>query len=112
PAGPARTGFRLTGPDGDVVRWEPVEDFAPTAAQLAEYAGAYRSEEAEATYTIAVEGGRLVLLRRFGERDELRPLYRDVFEGGGARFRFVRDDAGKVAQLSAIAERVWDLRFR
>jgi hypothetical protein len=111
-AGTGRTGFRMTGTDGDVVRWEPVEEFAPTAQQLAEYAGSYRSDEAEATYTISVEGDHLVLLRRFGGRDELRLLYRDVFEGGGARFRFVRDDAGRIAQLSAIADRVWDLRFR
>ena len=111
-SGAGRAALRMTGPDGDVVRWEPVEDWSPTAAELAAYAGSYRSDEAEATYRIAVEGDRLVLHRRFGVRAELRPVYRDVFEGGGARFRFVRDDAGRVAQLSAIQERVWDLRFR
>jgi CubicO group peptidase (beta-lactamase class C family) len=110
--GAGRSAFLLTTPDGDVVRFEAVEAFAATAASLAEYAGVFRSDEAEATYTMAVEGGRLVLKRRFGKSAELTPLYRDVFEGDGGRYRFVRDASGRVTELSAIADRVWDLRFR
>jgi hypothetical protein len=41
-----RAGFRRIS-DGDTIRYEPVADFAPTPAQLAEYAGTYESDEAE-----------------------------------------------------------------
>jgi CubicO group peptidase (beta-lactamase class C family) len=110
-AAASRPGFRMIESDGDVIRYEPVDDFTPSEAQLAEYAGAYRSDEAEATYVVAVEQGRLVLKRRFGRVDDMTPLYRDVFEADGSRYRFVRDAAGRITELSAIAERVWDLRF-
>jgi CubicO group peptidase (beta-lactamase class C family) len=106
-----RQGFRMIEADGDVVLYEPVDDFAPSAAQLAEYAGSYRSDEAEATYVVAVDQGRLVLKRRFGRVAEMTPLYRDVFEAEGTRYRFVRDAGGRITEMSGIQDRVWDLRF-
>ena len=42
---------------GNRVRIEPVRPFEPTAADLAEYAGGYLSDEAEVTYWFEVENG-------------------------------------------------------
>ncbi len=51
----------------DNVRLEPVEVFEPTETQLNEYVGVYRSDEAEATYSVEVENGTFVLKDRWGQ---------------------------------------------
>lgn len=83
----------------------------PTATDLAELAGEYYSPDAEATLRVAVEDGRLVLLRRPATRMALTPGPRDEFDAGIGRIRFIRDDAGAVVQLSVEQPRVYDLRF-
>jgi CubicO group peptidase (beta-lactamase class C family) len=100
------------GPDASVVH-EPVPDFAPTAAQLAQYAGEYYSPDADATYIVAVEEGRLILRRRPATRLALTPAYPDAFDAGGnvGRVRFHRNSAGSITQLSVREARVWDIRF-
>jgi hypothetical protein len=86
------------------------DPFEPTAAELQQYAGEYYSPDADATFNIAVEDGRLVLHRRAAQRVVLTPASRDEFVGPG-RIRFVRDSAGAVVQLSVQQPRVYDLRF-
>jgi len=69
----------------------------PAAAQLAAYAGEYWSDEALATYTIRVEGDRLVASVRPSRAIKLTPTYEDGFHSErGDLFRFTRDAAGKV----------------
>lgn len=111
PAG-ARAPFDLVSTDGDTVRHEPVGAWTPSAAQLAEYAGTYRSDEAEATFTVAVVSGGLALRDAIGNRIPLAPAYEDAFSAGGGMFRFTRDGAGRVTQLVAVSDRVWALPFR
>jgi CubicO group peptidase (beta-lactamase class C family) len=102
----------LDSPGADNVRLEPVGPFEPTPGELADYAGTYRSDEAEATFTVEVgEEGVLVLRDRWGEGTALRPLYPDAFSGGGSRFIFRRDASGRVQEMSLSQGRVWDLRF-
>ncbi|HYE57135.1 MAG TPA: serine hydrolase domain-containing protein [Rhodothermales bacterium] len=110
--GPGHTPFRMAGADGDTVLFEPQPAFAPSAGDLAGFAGTYRSDEAEATFAVAVEDGRLVLRDRYGATRPLRPVYPDAFVGEGGTYRFVRDASGNVTELSVMAGRVWDLRFR
>jgi hypothetical protein len=91
----------------------PPRSFAPTAAQLQGYAGTYTSDEAEATFTIAVEGETLVLKRRPDTRIVLSPTTEDTFSAqtlGTVRFR--RATGGSVTELSVSEDRVFDLRFR
>ena len=77
-----RPSARLASPTGDRA-WllEPVADFAPTATELAEYAGTYHSDEAEATYTVVVEGGALVIKNRYGQASSMTPSYPNAFTG-------------------------------
>ena len=99
-------------PDGDTVVYEPVARAEATAAQLAEYVGEYRSEEAEAAYTAAIVDGRLVLRRRPDAVLALAPAYADAFTTpGGWLVRFVRGPDGRVRALTVSVERVRDLRF-
>jgi CubicO group peptidase (beta-lactamase class C family) len=83
---------------------------SPTAAQLAELAGTYVSDEAETTLIAAVDGGGLVLKRRPDTVIKLTPIYPDAFTGSIGTIIF-RRDAGRVTALSVVQDRVWDLRF-
>ena len=111
PLAEGRPAAAFTSPGQPNVRLEPVGAFAPTAAQLAEYVGTYRSDEAEATYTVAVEEGRLVAKDRWGAATPLTPQYPDVFGGRGPTILFRRDASGRVEGLAWSESRVWGLRF-
>lgn len=110
PGAPA--AMRVLPPDGDTLLYDAVEHWQPTPAQLAAYAGRYRSDEAETTYTAVVEDGRLVLRRRPDTRTELTPVYADGFTTPqGALVRFVRGTDGRVQAMTVSVERVRGLRF-
>lgn len=86
--------------------------FKPEAADLAAYAGRYESDEAETAFTIALQGGDLVLKQRPDVVRRMRPVEKDVYAvpvTGTVTFR--RDAAGRVTALSVRQDRVWDLRF-
>ncbi len=111
PRGSGRARFRDTrgGAEGDL--YEPVADYAPKAAELAEFEGEYYSPDAEAAVTAVVENGMLVLRRRPDSRIALTPAYADVFESSLGLIRFIRDAAGRITQFSARQARVYDMRF-
>ena len=112
PDGRAQT-LRFLQEGGDTLVFLPVEPWAPTPAELAALAGTYVSDEAATTLTIAHQGGKLFLRQRPALSFELQPRYRDVFEvPTGDLLRFIRDDAGKVTELSLFLGRVRDLHFR
>jgi hypothetical protein len=103
----------ISSPGQPNVRIEPVASFAPTAADLAAYVGTYRSDEAEATYTVGIEGGKLVIEDRWGAATPLEPQYPDAFDAQrGPTIVFRRGASGRVEELSWSESRVWDLRFR
>jgi hypothetical protein len=106
----ARQRISETGGD-DVVIWEPVDEFTPTAGDLAPYVGDYYSPDADVTFSAVVEEGRLVLRRSPSTRMQLTPVYRDVFNASAGLFRFHRDTSGRITELSIRQDRVWDLRF-
>ncbi|HWM94578.1 MAG TPA: CocE/NonD family hydrolase, partial [Thermoanaerobaculia bacterium] len=88
------------------------EPFSPTPADLAAYVGSYFSEELDATYTLAIEEGRLV--SRTGRQNHqapLEPVSPDAFgKPDGALLRFSR--SGKeVTGFSIEAGRARNLGF-
>ena len=106
----ARSGVTLTT-GGRSLRFEPVAEFEPSAADLREYVGEYHSDEAEVTYRVEVEDGALVRVDRYGESARLQPAYPDTFAAPGVFYIF-RRDGGRVTGFSLRLARVWDLRFR
>jgi CubicO group peptidase (beta-lactamase class C family) len=99
--------------EGDEGNWyEKVERANPAPADLAALAGDYVSDEAEVTFKVAFEKGRLVIHRRPDAEFPLTPTYRDGFSSQLGSIRFLRDAAGAVTELSLGESRVWDLRFR
>jgi CubicO group peptidase (beta-lactamase class C family) len=105
-------GQRVTiGPPsgrGDVL--ERAEPFAPTAAQLAEFAGAYRSDEIEAVYRVTL-GDALRLERLKSQPSALEPIVTDTFSSQPGTLRFTRDAAGRVNGFTLDAGRIRNVRF-
>jgi CubicO group peptidase (beta-lactamase class C family) len=108
PAAPSRMIVRTSG---DSVVFTRADTAALTPAQLAEYAGNYRSDEVEATHTWRVEKNQLVLYigdRRIGV---LEPSYKDGFTRGGSVIDVQRDARGRITGFVVEAGRVRHLRF-
>ena len=95
-------------------------DFTPNSGQLAEYAGVYTSEESEVFLKLSIHDGVLHLGKGLDRRSRLTPVYQDAFidspppEGQGRSpmtILFKRDEAGRVAEMDVITERVWQLTY-
>jgi CubicO group peptidase (beta-lactamase class C family) len=110
PRAGTRTGFYVLTRD-DSTRYEPVEAYTPTAADIAAYVGTYSSEEAEATFDVVAEGTNLRLRDRYGNLQAMLPSYRDSFTSGGTIVTFVRNSAGKVTAINVGSDRAWSVRF-
>jgi hypothetical protein len=90
------------------------ETWTPTAADLRSYAGRYSSEEAETSFDVVEENGKLLLRGRYDRRIELLPAYRDAFttSDGPGIVIFRRDARGRTTTMSFGMGRVRDLQFR
>jgi hypothetical protein len=123
PAAPAAAGSRGdattaaarvggAGRGGASGRGGAAAQYTPSAAEMNALAGEYYSADAETTFHVVVEDGRLFLRRRPDARLALNPVAADQFTGGGFQsVRFLRDTSGRVIQLSVRQDRVFDLRF-
>ena len=96
---------------GETVTYTRADTAALTPAQLAEYAGDYRSDEVEATHTWKVEKGELFLYVNDRRLGELEPTYKDGFTRGGAVIDVQRDARGRIAGFVLESGRVRHLRF-
>jgi CubicO group peptidase (beta-lactamase class C family) len=106
------TGLRQIQASGDTVAFKYVgaAPWTPTPAELAAFAGAYRSDEIRSTWTARVDSARLVLSSRRGSRESLTPVYKDAFTGGGfGTVWFSRDARGRVQAMHISAARLWNL---
>jgi CubicO group peptidase (beta-lactamase class C family) len=102
---------RLVSPDADTLLLTREPAWTPTAAELAQYAGRYSSDEAEAWFTVAVKDGKLLATDRYGSSDTLVAVYKDAFTQSGQLVTFRRSASGTVNAVSLGLGRVRDLRF-
>src|SRR5690606_25240614 len=102
----------ISNPDGSVTRLLLEMPWTPTAADLASLTGDWYSEEAGATFTVAVEGDRVFLKQRPASKFSMRPIYKDAFsvEGGYVAW-FTRDSSGKIDKMHLGASRMRDMPF-
>jgi CubicO group peptidase (beta-lactamase class C family) len=92
--------------------FEYLETVNPTAAELAEYAGTYYSEELDTRYTLTVKDGKLILRRKKFDDAPLRPTFAEVFTDSDlGDFKFIRDAAKRVSGFELNAGRVRHLQF-
>jgi CubicO group peptidase (beta-lactamase class C family) len=97
--------------DGKPGVFDSVAPFLPSAAESDEYAGNYVSEEIEPIYRVAVQDGRLVLMRLKRDPDTLEPRTRDVFSGEVGTIRFTRDSNNHVSGFLLSTGRIRNFRF-
>jgi CubicO group peptidase (beta-lactamase class C family) len=85
--------------------------FTPSAEQLADYAGVYRSDEMDAVFRISVKDGKLQLARTKLRPAALDPLFKDSFSSPTGVMQFGRDAAGRVSGFQLQGGRVRHLKF-
>ena len=112
PAGGGSIRMRAATPGSRPVDYVAVPAFMPAPSQLAEFAGAYDSEELDVTYRVLVHSGRLVVWHRPEPPVAVLPIFSDAFDFGRGRVvRFTRDSAGRIDGFEIFAGRVRHLRF-
>ncbi len=97
--------------DGSITRLTLVSEWKPTAAELSEMAGDWYSEEAQATFTFAVEGDKAYVVQRPSLRLPLQPLYKDHLTTQAFMVWFTRDANGKIDKLHVGGSRLRDMMF-
>lgn len=97
---------------GEITNGTLQHPWQPLAADLAEIAGDWHSEEAQATITFAVEGDKAFITQRPSMKLPLQPLYKDHFAVQGYVVWVTRNAAGKIVTLHVGAGRMRDMHFR
>ena len=98
--------------DGEVTRFVPETEWKPTPAELASFKGDWFSDEAGATFTVAVDADKVFIKQRPSTSLVMQPLYKDHFSvQGGYVVWFTRDRSGKVDTLHVGASRMRDMPF-
>jgi hypothetical protein len=95
----------------DTVTFVRADTVVLDAAKLAEYAGEYRSDEAEVTHAWRVEKGQLVVYAGYRRLGVLEPTYKDGFTRGGSVIDVMRDAKGRITGYVVESGRVRHLRF-
>jgi hypothetical protein len=90
---------------------ESVPLFDPTAAQLADYPGAFVSDEIDPIYRISIQDGKLTLNRLKHKPDTLSPATKDVFTGDIGTVRFTRDANQQISGFILNAGRIQNFKF-
>ena len=106
-------GMRVVGADNDTTAYlfAGAAPWTPTPDQLTPFAGRYRSDEVNSTWTVKIENGKLMTYVRSGMKAELTPIYADAFNAGGGIggvIWFTRDAKGAVTAMHSGSARVWD----
>ena len=97
--------------DGEVRRFVPEKEWTPKAADLASFKGDWFSEEAGATFSVAIDADKAFIKQRPAMKLPLQPLYKDHFSVQGYVVWFTRDNNGKVTGLHVGASRMRDMPF-
>ncbi len=97
--------------DGEVRRFVPEREWAPTSEDLASFKGDWFSEEAGATVTFAIDAGKAFIKQRPATSLPLQPLYNDHFAAQGYVVWFTRDNNGKVNGMHVGTSRLRDMPF-
>ena len=115
PVAGGRPVMRITTGDLDdreTEVFDPVGVASPGAAELAELAGDYASEELATTWRLAVENGKLYIRHRGLPKDPLVPTVKDAMNLDGMNLRFDRGANGKVSGFTLDMGRVRGIGFK
>lgn len=101
----------IANTDGSFTRLTMVSEWKPVAADLSEFVGEWYSEEAQAAFTVAIEGDKAYIVQRPLLKMEMRPIYKDHFQAQGYVVWVTRDGSGRVDRLHVGGSRMRDLYF-
>ena len=97
--------------DGSVTNLTAQQEWTPTAADLAAFAGDWYSDEARTTLSVVLEGEKAYAVQPGAFKVEMRPVYKDAFFAQGTVLWATRDASGKIDKLHATASRMRDVPF-
>lgn len=97
--------------DGEVTRFVLEKEWTPTPTDLKSFKGDWFSEEAGATFTVAVDADKAFIKQRPATSLLMQPLYEDHFAVQGFIVWFTRDKNGEVNSLHVGASRMRDMPF-
>ena len=100
-----------TDEGGEVTRFVPEQEWTPTPADLESFKGDWFSDEAGATFTIAVDDGKMFIKQRPATSLPMQPLYKDHFGLQGYVLWFTRDKDGKITGMHVGTSRMRDMPF-
>lgn len=101
----------IANPDGSVTQLTQVSEWKPTPKELSEFAGDWHSEEAQATFTFAIEGDKAFIVQRPTTKLPLTPIYKDHFSAQGYVVWVIRGSNGKIKDLHVGGSRMRDMLF-
>jgi hypothetical protein len=96
---------------GEINRATHQIPWQPTAAELAQIAGDWRSEEAQSTLNITIEGDKAFVVIRPVVKLQLQPQYKDHLTAQGYVFWFTRDASGKIDKMHVGTGRMRNMLF-
>lgn len=97
---------------GTPIIHERVEAAAYTSEQLAQFAGSYYSDEIDATFTVVLQDGKLILRRKNVDDAPLQLLFADTFLSvGSGTLSFIRNNQNHISGFLVSTGRVRRLRF-
>jgi len=97
--------------DGEVRRFNPEREWTPTPADLESVKGDWFSEEAGATFTVAVDADKVFIKQRPATSLQMQPIYKDHFAVQGYVVWFTRNKNGTVDSLHVGTSRMRDMPF-
>jgi CubicO group peptidase (beta-lactamase class C family) len=104
--------MRVLLPDVKPLLFQAVEPATLSAADLSRYAGMFFSEELDATFTMAVEDGKLVLKAKRQPPVPLEPAFADAFRAPGVGLiRFSRNPEKKITGFEVGVGRARHMSF-
>ena len=80
-----------------------IEDIHVNDTDLTAYAGVYKSTELDATYSLSVENGNLMLRTNWNPPVKLQSIVPNEFDADGNTLVFHRDNANRVSGLNVFA---------
>ena len=104
------TGFTARNKEGKSFQFSRATAYQPTAAQLEDFTGVFRSDEIDPPYEVIIKDGQLVVRSKAADLP-LSPVTADLFVSGLNRVRFTRNAAGHVSGALLSTPRIRNFRF-
>lgn len=98
---------------GFAMHFEAVAPASLTPEEMAQYEGAYYSDEIDSVYNVKLDGGRLILTRKKNAPITLEPAFEDAFVTGPffGVARFDRDRENRVTGFHLFSGRIRNFKF-